>query len=177
MANAVFSEETIHMMASGLLVLMGVAYIMQYRLGCGGHRHSHHSHDHSVERMAIIGLILVPTLSPCATTLPVFLTAASSNDRMEFVVLAVLLLCSTLTVMLTLVTLSYLGVARLKGAAIEGISRYDKLAVGSCLCLVGVLTQLTHHHDHDHGGPDDHDDHDGHDVALSHRLLRRLLNA
>jgi hypothetical protein len=52
-------------------------------------------------------------------------------------------------VMLVLVSLSYVGVARLKGAVFEGISRYDKLAVGSCLCVVGVLTQLTHHHDGD----------------------------
>jgi len=48
--------------------------------------------------MAIIGLILVPTLSPCATTLPVFLTAASSDDKSEFLVLAGLLWCSTLSV-------------------------------------------------------------------------------
>lgn len=46
----------------------------------------------------MVGLILVPTLSPCATTLPVFLTAAGSNDHAAFAVLAALLLASTLTV-------------------------------------------------------------------------------
>mmetsp|Transcript_19363 Transcript_19363/g.32545 ORF Transcript_19363/g.32545 Transcript_19363/m.32545 type:complete len:229 (+) Transcript_19363:428-1114(+) len=148
MATAVLSEESIHMMASMLLVVMGLVYILQFRFGCG-HHHHHRATNHSVERMAIIGLILVPTLSPCATTLPVFLTAASSDDKSEFLVLAGLLWCSTLSVMLVLVSLSYVGVARLKGAVFEGISRYDKLAVGSCLCVVGVLTQLTHHHDGD----------------------------
>ena len=48
--------------------------------------------------MAIVGLIVVPALTPCATTLPVFLTAASSNDRQAFLVLSLLLLGSTLTV-------------------------------------------------------------------------------
>eukprot|EP00959_Pyramimonas_sp_CCMP1952_P273044 5707452-Pyramimonas_sp.AAC.2 len=50
-------------------------------------------------------------------------------------------------VMLVLVTLSYLGAARLKGAAFDVISRYDKLAVGSILCLVGVLTQVMYKSD------------------------------
>jgi hypothetical protein len=40
-----------------------------------GHHHHHH-HSHLGDRMVVVGLILVPTLSPCASTLPVFLTAA-----------------------------------------------------------------------------------------------------
>lgn len=156
MATAVLSEESIHSMASGLLIVMGLVYMLQFYLGWGAHHHHHHAKNSHVERMAVLGLILVPTLSPCATTLPVFLTAASSKDRVEFMVLSLLLLGSTLTVMLTLVTLSFLGAATLKKAAFEGISRYDKVVVGSILCLVGVITQLTHHHDHDHEHGHDH---------------------
>ncbi|KAK3241183.1 hypothetical protein CYMTET_49029 [Cymbomonas tetramitiformis] len=149
MANVFLSEESIHSMASILLIIMGLIYILQFSLGMGGHSHHHHP---NMERVAVAGLILVPTLSPCATTLPVFLTAASSAD---FLVLSVLLLASTLTVMLTLVTLSFLGVAHIKKSYFEGISRYDKVMVGTCLCVIGVLTQFFHHHDgdgHDHDG-------------------------
>eukprot|EP00241_Pyramimonas_parkeae_P011139 CAMPEP_0114261202 /NCGR_PEP_ID=MMETSP0058-20121206/20985_1 /TAXON_ID=36894 /ORGANISM="Pyramimonas parkeae, CCMP726" /LENGTH=226 /DNA_ID=CAMNT_0001376669 /DNA_START=87 /DNA_END=767 /DNA_ORIENTATION=+ len=153
MASAVLSEEAIHSMASGLLVLMGLIYTFQFWRGARGHHHHHH-HGHNAERLAVVGLILVPTLSPCATTLPVFLTAAGSNDHAAFAVLAALLLASTLTVMLTLVTLSYLGAATLKKTAFEGISRYDKLVVGVILVVVGVATQLAHHHDHDIHGED-----------------------
>lgn len=49
--------------------------------------------------------------------------------------------------MTSLVALSFYGASQLK---FHWVERYDKLLVGSVLCLVGVLTLIFHdHHDHD----------------------------
>lgn len=49
--------------------------------------------------------------------------------------------------MTSLVALSFYGASQLK---FHWVERYDKLLVGSVLCLVGILTLLFHDHDHDH---------------------------
>ena len=54
---------------------------------------------------------------------------------------------STVLVMTSLVTLSFYGASQLK---FHWVERYDKLLVGSVLCLVGILTLFFHDHDH-HG--------------------------
>lgn len=55
---------------------------------------------------------------------------------------------STISVMTSLVALSFYGASQLK---FHWVERYDKLLVGSVLCLVGVLTLMFHDHDHNHG--------------------------
>lgn len=55
--------------------------------------------------------------------------------------------------MTSLVALSFYGASQLK---FHWVERYDKLLVGTVLCLVGILTLLFHDHDHGHG-----DHHDG----------------
>ena len=57
-------------------------------------------------------------------------------------------ICSTITVMTSLVALSFYGASQLK---FHWVERYDKLLVGSVLCLVGILTLIFHDHDHGHG--------------------------
>jgi hypothetical protein len=47
-------------------------------------KHHHHHKSHLGDRMVVLGLILVPTLSPCASTLPVFLTAAGVSPWVPF---------------------------------------------------------------------------------------------
>lgn len=51
--------------------------------------------------------------------------------------------------MTSLVALSFYGASQLK---FHWVERYDKLLVGSVLCLVGILTLLFHDHDHHHHG-------------------------
>lgn len=58
-------------------------------------------------------------------------------------------ICSTITVMTSLVALSFYGASQLK---FHWVERYDKLLVGSVLCMVGILTLIFHDHDHDHDG-------------------------
>jgi hypothetical protein len=47
--------------------------------------------------------------------------------------------------MTSLVALSFYGASQLK---FHWVERYDKLLVGSVLCLVGILTLIFHDHDH-----------------------------
>ena len=143
MANTIAGEETVHLIASLLLIILGATYILLFISGKGGHG----GHNHSMEKMAVAGLILLPALSPCATTLPVFLAVGNASNATLALAIGILLI-STLAVMLTLVTLSYYGAAQLKFRWIE---RNDKLLVGTVLCAVGILTYFFHDHDHDHG--------------------------
>ncbi|KAK3205413.1 hypothetical protein Dsin_019459 [Dipteronia sinensis] len=147
MANTIAGEETVHKLASLLLVFLGGSYILLFLTGKGGHSHSH---NQPMEKMAVAGLVLVPALSPCATTLPVFLAVGNSSSMMVLAI--IVLLFSTITVMTSLVALSFYGASQLK---FHWVERYDKLLVGSVLCLVGMLTLIFHHHDHD-GTTGDH---------------------
>ncbi|KAH7403977.1 hypothetical protein KP509_15G003300 [Ceratopteris richardii] len=143
MANSLAGEETVHKLASVLLIFLGVSYIVLFLTGRGSHTHNH---NHSMEKMAVAGLILLPALSPCATTLPIFLAVGNSSSSLVLLAILVLLL-STLVVMITLVTLSFYGASQLK---FHWIEKYDKALVGSVLYLVGFLTYFFHHHDEDH---------------------------
>ncbi|KAG9452009.1 hypothetical protein H6P81_004913 [Aristolochia fimbriata] len=141
MANTIAGEETVHKLASLLLIVLGGGYVLLYLLGKGGHSHSH---NHPMEKMAVAGLILVPALSPCATTLPVFLAVGNSSSMMVLAI--IVLLFSTITVMTSLVALSFYGASQLK---FNWVERNDKLLVGTVLCIVGILTLIFHDHDGD----------------------------
>ncbi|CAL5354092.1 unnamed protein product [Camellia sinensis] len=142
-SHTIAGEETVHKLASLLLVILGGSYILLFLTGKGGHSHSH---NQPMEKMAVAGLVLVPALSPCATTLPVFLAVGNSSSMMVLAI--IVLLFSTITVMTSLVALSFYGASQLK---FHWVERYDKLLVGSVLCLVGILTLIFHDHDHDGG--------------------------
>eukprot|EP01018_Ginkgo_biloba_P037980 Gb_39679 [translate_table: standard] len=139
MANTIAGEERVHQLASLLLIILGASYVLLFIFGKGGHNHSH---NHPMEKMAVAGLILVPALSPCATTLPVFLAVGNSSSMMVLAI--IVLLFSTVTVMITLVALSFYGASQLK---FHWIERYDKVLVGTVLCLVGILTYVFHDHE------------------------------
>lgn len=87
MANTIAGEETVHKLASLLLVFLGGMYIILFVMGKGGHSHSH---NQPMEKMAVAGLILVPALSPCATTLPVFLAVGNSSSMMVLAIIVLL---------------------------------------------------------------------------------------
>nr|KAJ0217211.1 hypothetical protein LSAT_V11C300147990 [Lactuca sativa] len=137
-SNTIAGEETVHKLASLLLVFLGGSYIILFMRGKGGHTHSH---NQPMEKMAVAGLVLVPALSPCATTLPVFLAVGNSSSMMVLAI--IVLLFSTVTVMTSLVALSFYGASKLK---FHWMERYDKLLVGTVLsfALEAVLT-IEHH--------------------------------
>ncbi|CAK8577192.1 unnamed protein product [Lathyrus sativus] len=129
MANTIAGEETVHKLASLLLVFLGGMYIVLFLMGKGGHSHSH---NQPMKKMAVAGLILVPALSPCTTTLLVFLAVGNSSSMM--VVAIIVLLFSTISVMTSLVALSFYGASQLKfhwverwRACIEGCFPYERV--------------------------------------------------
>jgi hypothetical protein len=77
----------VHKLASLLLIFLGGSYILLFALGKGGHSHAH---NHPMEKMAVAGLVLVPALSPCATTLPVFLAVGNSSSMMILAIIVLL---------------------------------------------------------------------------------------
>lgn len=76
-----------HKLASLLLIVLGGSYIILFLCGKGGHSHSH---NQPMEKMAVAGLVLVPALSPCATTLPVFLAVGNSSSMMVLAIIVLL---------------------------------------------------------------------------------------
>jgi len=167
MVNFVFPEERVHQFASLVLSGIGCVYIYQHFKGAKGHNCGHCSHDHQshgVDRMAVYGLIMVPALSPCATTLPVFLAVASSG-LLAILALCALLLVSTLLVQMALVGLSFVGAAKLKLGALE---RWDKLIVGLCLVFVAAMTLILHDHSHHHGHEHGHGHEDAQGYGVAH---------
>ena len=88
MANTIAGEETVHKLASLLLVILGGSYVLLFLAGKGGHTHSHNK---PMEKMAVAGLVLVPALSPCATTLPVFLAVGNSKPMMVLAIIVLLI--------------------------------------------------------------------------------------
>ncbi|MBA0644829.1 hypothetical protein Goklo_013010 [Gossypium klotzschianum] len=149
MANTIAGEETVHKLASLLLIVLGGSYILLFLSGKGGHSHSH---NQPMEKMAVAGLVLVPALSPCATTLPVFLAVGNSSSMMVLAI--IVLLFSTIAVMTSLVALSFYGASQLK---FHWVERYDKVLVGkssvfedyttSCKCMFwfDVIIQYKHY--------------------------------
>ncbi|CAO2173987.1 unnamed protein product [Urochloa humidicola] len=130
----------LHVVSTALLGITAVT-MANTIAGKGGHSHAH---NHPMEKMAVAGLVLVPALSPCATTLPVFLAVGNSSSMMILAI--IVLLFSTITVMTSLVALSFYGASQIK---FHWVERYDKILVGTVLCLVGILTYVFHHHDGD----------------------------
>ena len=86
-SNTIAGEETVHKLASLLLVILGGSYVLLFLFGKGGHSHSH---NQPMEKMAVAGLVLVPALSPCATTLPVFLAVGNSSSMMVLAIIVLL---------------------------------------------------------------------------------------
>ncbi|KAK6138237.1 hypothetical protein DH2020_028021 [Rehmannia glutinosa] len=85
--NTIAGEETVHKLASLLLVILGGSYVILFLTGKGGHSHAH---NQPMEKMAVAGLVLVPALSPCATTLPVFLAVGNSSSMMVLAIIVLL---------------------------------------------------------------------------------------
>ncbi|WOH00190.1 hypothetical protein DCAR_0519548 [Daucus carota subsp. sativus] len=86
--NTIAGEETVHKLASLLLVFLGGSYIILILMGKGSHGHTH---NQPMEKMAVAGLILGPAPSPCATTLPVFLAVGNSYSIMVIAIIVLLL--------------------------------------------------------------------------------------
>ncbi|MBA0742234.1 hypothetical protein Gogos_015311 [Gossypium gossypioides] len=80
-------EDKVYKLASILLIVTGGSYILLFLSGKGG---KSHSYNQPLEKMVVVGLVLVPALSPCATTLPVFLAVGNSLSMMVLAIIVLL---------------------------------------------------------------------------------------
>ncbi|MFQ6634700.1 hypothetical protein Gotur_012273 [Gossypium turneri] len=80
-------EDKVYKLASILLIVTGGSYILLFLSRKGG---KSHSHNQPLEKMVVVGLVLVPALSPCATTLPVFLAVGNSLSMMVLAIIVLL---------------------------------------------------------------------------------------
>ncbi len=128
-----------------------------------GHRHTHHhgadrghphedDHGHAfadasvperlpsrrTDRVAITGLVLALTLSPCEGFLPVFLTGVRFG-WIGFALLSATLALATLAGMLTFTWLTLAGLERFKLAVLE---RYEQGILGALLVVLGVIVMV-----------------------------------
>merc|ERR1711916_192089 len=101
--------------------------------------------------------IALPTLSPCAAVLPVFIKAGLENSFSFYVYLYLLLAVTTSTVMMVMVSLAFTGASKLKFKTLE---KHEKLIIGSLLFSLGMTTWLFHDQLHSHGH--EHHEHHGH---------------
>lgn len=152
-ASEVIPHEMEHTAASILLILLGGWYVLPTLLG-RPHRHLHgepHHHggeiDHEEPRppglsertriaAAPIGaLVLSMTLSPCLDFLPIYV-AASTLSWVMIAVISFLLAAITVGLMLVLVWLGFHGLSKLK---LTWLDRYEPVAVGGVLIVLGVM--------------------------------------
>lgn len=179
-AGAALGEEFVTRLASLTLIALGGRYLYAHarakpsdkRACCAGHSHGG-AHSHSLlpldekagnesaqvdDWSAMLGVVAVPALSPCATTLPVFFAAAESGP-LAVAALTLMMFAGAAAAMCGLVGATLVGMSTVRTRWIE---RNDRLVVGACLLIIGIaMLLLPHDHGHDHG----HHHHDDHDQA------------
>lgn len=152
------SEEThelFHWISGGLLLLLGGWLIVRQVRG-KGHGHFHllgkhgdevHDHDydqHCIDReiqerkantMTAGSLVMMLTLSPCETFLPVYLSGSAFGWE-GFLLLSLILLVATVGGMVLFTALARLGVERLRLGLLE---RYENGLLGGLLIILGTF--------------------------------------
>ncbi len=148
------THELFHSLSGGLLVLLGVWFIFRQ---ISGKRHGHthllgnhgtemHDHDydeHCLEReveerkgsgLTIGALLMMLTLSPCESFLPIFLTGAPFGLD-GFLILSLVLLVATVGAMSILTMIARAGVEKIKIGLLE---KYENGALGVVLVVLGT---------------------------------------
>ncbi len=134
LGSTLIPEESTVIVSSILLMAMGALFLLMQVLRKG------HKHEHDMNRLAIVALILTPTISPCSAVIPMFLVVAGGGVLL-IVLVSTILLVSTVGTMLLLVSLSSMGVEKMKFGFID---RYEKAIVGVILCGLGLLILVLH---------------------------------
>ncbi len=122
-----------------ILIGLGALYLVSHLLHAG----HHHEQDKAVpEKAAFLALLFSLVFSPCSASIPLLIVSTWDAGWAALALIAGVLLVTTVGVMLLLVGLTTLGIEKLQFAAFD---KYEKLIVGSLLCLLGGLVLLVHH--------------------------------
>lgn len=128
-------ERKINLISSAVLFGLGMLYIILHFIRIG---HRHEKDQAVAEKISIASLIISMTLSPCMAVILIFPLITPQTTGL-LVLVSLVLLITTVGTMLILVTLSYIGIERLKFNLID---RYEKLIIGVTLCLLSLVTFL-----------------------------------
>ena len=122
-----------------ILIGLGALYLASHLFHAG----HHHDQDKAVsEKAAVAILVLSLVLSPCSASIPFLMLAATQAGWTAVVLIAAVLLVTTVGIMLLMVGLTSLGIERLQFSLFD---RYEKLIVGLVLCALGALVLLVPH--------------------------------
>ena len=155
-------HELFHVGAGLILILLGAWFIFRQISGRGGHGHTHllgkhgeeildHEYDeHCLEReveerqgnrLTIGALLLMLTLSPCETYLPIFMSGADYGWN-GFILLSVVLLVATVAAMTLLTMIARTGVERINIGLLE---KYENGGLGLILVILGTVFLVSGH--------------------------------
>lgn len=137
--ESLFHIEDLERIGGWLLAGLGALYLVLHFTHKG---HHHHDEASATERMALGGLFLAVTVSPCSAAILILVGAAGSSMA-QVLLIAGVLLVTTVGFMVMLVGLTGLGVERLPLALFD---RYEKLILGLVLAGVGTFILLAHKH-------------------------------
>lgn len=137
--QTLFQIDDLEPVGGWILAGLGALYLLLHFTKAG----HHHDHEASAsDRVALGGLILAVTVSPCSAAILILVGAATSSMAQVGLIAAVLLV-TTVGNMVLLVGLTGLGVEKLPLAVID---RFEKLILGLVLAAVGLFIILAHTH-------------------------------
>ena len=137
--SAVLPPDELEHVGGWILVGLGALYLALHFT----HRGHHHDHEPAAsDRIALGGLVLAVTLSPCSLAIPILVGAAGA-DTGQVILISLVLLATTVGNMVMLVGLTGLGVEKLPFSFFE---RYEKLMLGAILIGVGTFMLVAHDH-------------------------------
>jgi putative Mn2+ efflux pump MntP len=137
--SAVLPPDELEHVGGWILAAVGALYLILH------FTHQGHHHDHEVatsDRIALGGLVLSVTVSPCSLAIPILVGAAGANTG-HVIMISLVLLATTVGNMVMLVGLTGLGVEKLPFSFFD---RYEKLMLGGILIAVGTFMLVAHDH-------------------------------
>lgn len=132
-----FIEPSVRFFApltSGILVVIGLIYMLQ-----GEHRERGHGHDHKpmiLDKATTVSLFLMLTFSPCEAMIPIFFIAGPLG-RNALTLLSLLVTTSTIGGMIVLIYLTALGYERIH---FKWLDRNEKRVIGILLLILGAFS-------------------------------------
>lgn len=121
---------------SGILILLGVVYIL---LGIThGNSHTHSSEGGPSDKATATSLFLMLTLAPCEAVIPVFF-AASGFGWDVLLMLSLFMALGTISSMLALIHLTSAGYRKMR---FKWLEENERALIGIILSVLGVFTIL-----------------------------------
>ena len=125
-------------LAGWILITFGIIYIiLSFLKGA----HEHHINERLTDKVAVYGLILMLTFSPCEAVLPIFFASTPIGWKL-IIVLSSIFAVFTFAGMLTM---TYLSMIKLEEIKISISERLEKLISGAVVVVLGVALLLIPH--------------------------------